>query len=210
MKNETRDDVWVGFPGCECLKDILIKCGYDNAHSLICLNENRLNQLEDNVDLNRSLIPMHLKCNHIEIYAEQVKFKLLLGHRAMLLQWSENLLQGQRNQTFGTTPDSSFRTNSAAFSPITQQIVLTALSNYNKLPNGRRFSDLLTNFSIYIYIMAGKACYEILAANLPLPTAGSISKFIVLDWMTFRLDIEFRIFHLVICSKVKCQLKLTR
>lgn len=176
FKDQTRgDDIWVEFPGCKCLKEILIKCGYDNGHSLICLNESNLNQLEDNVDQNRCLIPMHLKCNHVEIYAEQEKFKLLLGHRAMLLKWSENLLQSRN------LPDNQFSTNSAAFSPITRQIVLTALSNHNKLPNGRRYSDLLTNFAIYIYIMAGKACYEILAANLPLPTAGSISKFLMLD-----------------------------
>lgn len=179
FKDEARDNIWVGFPGCKCLKEILIKSGYDNGHSLICLNENNLNQLEDNVNQNRYLIPMHLKCDHVEVYAQQGKFNLLLGHRAMLLKWSENLVQVQRNQTFGAAPIRQFSTNDAAFSPVTRQIILTALSNYNKLPNGRRFPELLTNFAIYIYIMAGKACYEILAANLPLPTAGSISKLIV-------------------------------
>lgn len=56
--------------------------------------------------------------------------------------------------------------NHPAFQPVLRDIITASLSNYNKTPNTRRFSDLVMKFATYIYILAEKQCYEVLFSNL--------------------------------------------
>lgn len=89
----------------------------------------------------------------------------------MLLKWCQDLAE-ERDSL-----NESIDINSAAFSPIMVELIRSALKNQNKAPNARRFSEVIMNFSIYLYIMAGKACYEIISSNLPLPKANTISEY---------------------------------
>lgn len=140
------------------------------------LDGNHLNEIENYVK-HQHLENLDLNCDHVELYKQQEKFTILSGHRALLLNWCQNIqVQGQNNEP--TEPSfETFILNHPAFTPIMRVIFLTTLRNHKKSANARRFPDVLMNFSIYIYIMAGKASYEIICANIPLPKAGTISKF---------------------------------
>lgn len=160
------EGIWKEFPGCECLKIILINSGYDNLASLKSIDSVQLIELEKYVEDNRSIIH-GLSCNHKQIYEKKI-FEFLPGHRVLILKWCVDELK--------MIPTEKITENHPAFSPILREIIHCALSNHIKPPNRHRFSEMLMNFSIYIYIMAGKAAYEILCANLPLPKAKTISK----------------------------------
>lgn len=174
---------WNDFPCCVCLKSVLINFGYDNISSLMCINDEELTKLEKYVEEDRS-ITKEITCEHAKSYGTSTQFKFLPGHRAVLLDWCQNKLHSDEE-------NSTFTIKNAAFSPILRETIASALSNHSKPPNTHRFSKLLMQFAIYIYIMAGKACYEILCANLPLPKSGTVSKFFRFnfssstDWATF-------------------------
>lgn len=172
------DILWKTFPGCVCAKKILIESGYDNKCSLLCLNEDKLNELEDQIGRDGRMPIRGLRCDHSNIYDGQQKFKILLGHRLLILKWCHDLIEGEDSS------NETFKINHPAFSQIMVEIIHSALTNHNKTRNIRRFSDLLMQFSIYLYIMAGKACYEIICANLPLPKANTISTYSCVDIST--------------------------
>lgn len=168
------DEIWKNFPGCECLKKILINSGYDNIPSLMCINGEQLTNLEKHVKENRWMTE-ELTCEHVKSYGKSIEFKFLPGHRVTLLDWCQNKCNVPLDVP--TIETSAFTVEHAAFSPIVREIIANALSNHQKPANSHRFSQILMDFSIYIYIMAGKACYEILCANLPLPKSGTVGKF---------------------------------
>lgn len=169
--DKLQDKLWNNFPGCKCLKSVLINSGYDNIPSLMCVSDEQLTNLEKHVEENR-WITDELTCSHAKSYGTLTKFQFLPGHRVTLLDWCQNKLTCNEpdNET------SKFTVDNAAFSPVLRELIAYALSNHQKPPNSHRFSQLLMDFSIYIYIMAGKACYEILCANLPLPKSGTVGK----------------------------------
>lgn len=140
------------------------------------LNESVLDELYKSVDEN---IIESFECQHKEIYKEmyrtQNKFNLLPGHKIQILELAT---RQSKKQTAMQSDDDLFSINAGFFSPIMREIVYSAKSNHNKHPNARRYSDLLTDFSMYNYIMAGRECYEVLSANLPIPKAGTLRNFI--------------------------------
>lgn len=165
--------IWTQFPGCECLKSILSSFGYDNPYSLKCLNTNTtLIELEEQVQKNNSIIG-RFTCEHAERYKLSTKFEFLAGHRALLLNWCQNL----NNPVSKQDDIDAFINKNPAFSTILKEIIKSALANHGKPPNTKRFSQTLMDFSVYIFIMAGRACYNVLSANLPIPKTGTICKF---------------------------------
>lgn len=162
--------MWKTFPGCICSKQILIRNGYENIHSLLNINKDKLDRLEIEVEKNREIIN-ELKCDHSKIYDTQPKFKILLGHRSLIIQWCEELSKCHNSR------NESELINNPAFSKILTEMVRSAVTNQKKEPNARRFSKLLMDFSLYLYIMAGKACYEVISFNLPIPKANTISMY---------------------------------
>lgn len=146
-----------------------MNCGFDSPDYLNYLKENNINELEEYINKDRKILDISgLNCLHINTYLSQQTFKLLPFHRILVLNWSHT-------EPVNTSKD-SFNIDNPAFSPILKEMIRAALSNYNKLPTNNRFSDQLMNYSLYLYIMSGKACYEILCANLPMPKASTIRK----------------------------------
>lgn len=168
-----KDDtsVWVDFPACACLKHILCRTGYDNVSSLKCLNQSNLTDLEQYIEQNREVIgDVTLECNHIQNYKMQKPFKFLPGHKQVLLNWCQNVISD------AIITEDKFSLNHPALQPVLREIIIASISNYNKSANIRRFSNLLMKFATYIYILAGKQCYEVLCSNLTLPKSGTICK----------------------------------
>lgn len=133
-----------------------------------------MNELEEEVNKNRQVI-QKLDCKHASNYASQEKFHFLLGHRSLILKWSGELME--KNENLNET----IQLNNPCFSPILVELIRSALTNRDKTPNARRFSDILMQFSVYLYIMAGKSCYEIISSNLPIPKSYTIMKHIYMD-----------------------------
>lgn len=142
------------------------------------MNEKCLNELEEHVNENRQIlgqIIQSLDCDHANLYGALKRFQLLPGHRALFLSWCEIQRQSLDQIEHAENSRESLL-NNPAFSIILVEIIRSALNNHTKSPNARRFSKLLMNFCIYLYIMAGKACYELISANLPIPKAKTIRK----------------------------------
>lgn len=139
--------------------------------SLKLLNENNLDRLEKAIDEEREVL-LNLNCAHAETYKGQKKFKFLTGHRIVILKWCETL----NDESHQASSNETFNVNHPAFSPIMRCLILDTMNNFGKPPNTNRYAKLLMDFSIYIYIMAGKATYEILSKNMALPAPSTIGK----------------------------------
>lgn len=147
------------------------KCGFDSPQFLDCIDEKNLDDLEKYVDQDRTILENpNLKCQHISIYVNQSKFSFLPMHRIILLNWSSHFTNSKESD------QNLINIEHPAFSPILRAMIRTALSNYDKYPHNNRFPELLFDFSIYLYIMSGRACYETISANLPLPKAGTVGE----------------------------------
>lgn len=159
------------FPGCDCLRQVLCKCGFDNILSLKCVDGNKLEEIESYIEKNRSMtINFFFKCSHKEVYTKMMKFEFLPGHKAVILKWCSELQPYK--------PSNEFDVDHPAFTPMLKEIITSALSNYKKAANARRYTRLIINFCTYIHILAGKASYEVLCENLLLPKSDTICKFI--------------------------------
>lgn len=133
------------------------------------MTEANLIDLENYISENKSIVEnINAECLHIKNYQDGKKFKFLPGHKTIILNLSQGI---NRDINLSTN---SIMIENPAFSPLLRSLIKTALNNYEKIPTQKIYPDLLKDFSIYLYIMAGKACYEVIAANLPLPSAGTI------------------------------------
>lgn len=97
-------------------------------------------------------------------------FKFKPGHKAFIAGLPKQIqLIKEANK--------SEHTNNHSFSYILKTLIDTAVSNSEKNPNGFRYNEIIRSFSTYIYLHCGKACYETLCANLPIPSAYSVCEF---------------------------------
>lgn len=159
---------WNQIRVCDCLKNMLMLCGFDNVLSLKSINAQSVNMMETYLKSRVNFIENLPKC-HGEIYRRQANFCLLPAHRLSILaipQCLENSLK--------STDANSFSLNHPGFSMILRELIESALRNHNKDPQAHRYSEVLRNFCMYIYIMAGRSLYEMLSANLPLPKVSTI------------------------------------
>lgn len=145
------------------MKEIFQKNGFDSPEYLSELTEVHLNSLEDAINQNRTNFGyVSTGCEHMQFYNDNSRnFMFLPGHRLFLLKFSKSM-------------HSSISFEHPAFSILLQNMIQTALNNHGKSSSNNRYPELLMDFAIYIYIMAGKASYEVISANLPMPSAVTI------------------------------------
>lgn len=139
---------------------ILEKCGFDSQLALQSIDYDVIAEIEEFVNEDRSILK-NTSYEHIE------NFKFKPGHRMFLL----NLATRMQLWT-----DTKIEANPSNFSYILRTFIETADGNFGKHPKGCRFNEVNRDFSTYIYLMCGKACYETLSANLPIPKANTIRK----------------------------------
>lgn len=159
------------------LKLILSMCGYDNE---LCLRTFAASDIEDIENfMNDTNSYRELSDN---IYRKQTTFKILPGHRKILLEVTKTF--GETKSTSkcecGRSKDAekeaSTGTKPKKYSTILQEIIHSADTNAEKSPEARRYTENLQNFSRFIYMLCGKLCYEFLSANLPLPAYSTIGQ----------------------------------
>lgn len=144
----------------DVLINVLKESGYSTQFSIEQMNTQLIDKLEEYVKR---------KLGHL---FEKSFDGFLPGHRATLLGLPKlvndyALLTKNAEKSL----EKSMSSQDGDFSFILQQLVSTAKSNADKDFRHRRFSEALQNFSMILYIMGGKAAYEILSSNIPLPQA---------------------------------------
>lgn len=145
------------------LSQILVGSGYDTLLSMQSLDLEAICEIESFVNTDRSIIKG-------TSYENQEYFRLKPGHRRFLIQLAEKI----RDKNICITD----KHHSSDFSYVLKRLIETAEANSHKHPKQCRYSEEIRYFATYIYLMCGKNCYEVLSANLPLPKANTICKYL--------------------------------
>lgn len=159
----------------KCIKVFLVNCGYDTIISIKNISVNSINEIENEINTNAKHIIQQLDCCYSEFYKKQSTFKLLQGHRDLILSLPK-LIEEYRD------PDEILIQNVSqhpGISVILREMIQIAIKNY-KLPEKRAvYSDIIRYFSTYIFILCGRSTYKVLRDNLPLPSISTVCKFLV-------------------------------
>lgn len=94
------------------------------------------------------------------------------GHKSAIIH-----LANQTKLLEKVEADVNMQYKMSDFSLILKTFIETAESNYGRDPKGFRYNDINRYFSTFVYLFCGRACYETLSANLPIPQADTIRKF---------------------------------
>lgn len=146
------------------VKVILMRSGFDTKTALLCLNEESIIEIEQFVDENRDV----LKGTTYENITNEFKFKP--GHKIFILRLPDKLKDLEKIGCVNNEP------KVFDFSFVLKTFIETAEKNDGKKSKGFRYNDVNRYFSTYIYLLCGRACYETLSANLPIPQASTIRK----------------------------------
>lgn len=149
----------------EVLIKILTATGFDTKCALDLLTEKSIAEIEGYVNANRATIAN-------TTYEKKLNFKFLPGHRSILLSFPKKI------QSFNEKSNEISYCDSSDFSFILKSLIETVESNAGKHPKAVRYNEVVKYFSLYIYLHCGRACYETLSANLPIPKANTICEFI--------------------------------
>lgn len=160
----------------QCIKIILQKSGYDSEMSLTALNENNLSEIELHIQKNHREIFTNLDCCHSQTYRNQREFKLLPGHKGFILKIPEKLNSNPRPHSLSMICQQLVERSSGlpTITNLLKELLEVAVKNENKSKTQYRYSDVIQFFSIYVYILSGRNCYEILSNNLPMPKVPTI------------------------------------
>lgn len=99
-------------------------------------------------------------------------FEFKPGHKVFLLQLPTKikLLKKEKHEQSSVSEKYNF-------SHVLKTFIDTSQANFGKNPKGYRYNETNRHFSTFIYLLCGRACYETLHANLPIPTANTIREF---------------------------------
>lgn len=141
---------------------ILSECGFDTRVSISCITPDTIKEIEEYVNVNPSILS-NTSYNCVS------NFKLKPGHISYILNLPNRMKQ--------FNCDGKEECKMSDFSHMLRAFVKAAENNFGKHPNGFRYNDSCRYFSTFIYLMSGRACYETLSANLPIPEANTICKY---------------------------------
>lgn len=139
---------------------ILEACSFDTEDSLLSINEEILAEIEQYANEDRTVL------NNTS-YEQVNNFKFKPGHKVFIMNLPRRIRQLNEKK-------SNELAKMLHFPQILKTFVETAQCNLGKHPNARRYNETNRFFSTFIYLMCGKACYETLSANLPIPQAQTI------------------------------------
>lgn len=147
-----------------CLKKVLTVCGYDTFSSITGIQNESILDIEKIMDGNFHATIQSFDCSHADYYKNLAEFKFLPGH--------SDFLRGISKYKF-TTVQNEYSRNTE------YQPILQGMLDYLRQSTGKthaKYSDLIRYFATYIFLKAGRSCYEFLRINLPLPSSKTICK----------------------------------
>lgn len=153
------------------MKRPLILCGYDSLFSLREINESKIDKIENHITVNHMETIKTFNCCHSNYYKNLTTFRFLPGHASIisaLPKYIENYKIAYQSSNFELNGRYSF---------ILEEMVRTAESNLFKDSNHATYSDTIRYFATYIFLLCGRSCYEMLRANLPLPSTKTICEY---------------------------------
>lgn len=158
-----------------CVKKILIFSAYECANSLRLLNEEKIVEIEKYVsDFGRSIID-ELNCCHSEKYRNQRTFKFLPGHRSLLMShvsYAKKISEINFDKKVADLPKQC----DEPYSVVLREWIKSAQINSKKPKNQASYSDVIRYFCTFVYLTGGRASYDILQRNLPIPSTKTIRK----------------------------------
>lgn len=152
------------------------------------MNEISIPQIEDYVNSNgnKDFIELveNLNCCHSKEYKSSITnktFTFLPGHKSLILRVAEIVANSTFSKEETVQSQMTHLWNEVErFAPalpkMLKELVQTALINSQTSPNFNRYSDILKYFAIYVYLLSGKQCYEVLCSNFAMPAASTIGK----------------------------------
>ncbi|XP_031623022.1 uncharacterized protein LOC116340587 [Contarinia nasturtii] len=150
----------------KCVVDILKALEFTNVVALKEINSETVKQIEEFCNENPEVLGHSL----IGTVYEKVKpFKFLLGHRLVILQLPNYCKSIENNRS-----NDDLLTDST----IMRALKENARINLNRPESGKRYNTTSKTYAIYLYLMGGKALYESICANLPLPKADTVLKYV--------------------------------
>lgn len=173
-----QDTFWSQFSGCNCIRHFLMECAFDNEYALKCINDAVIETIQNHINQNRHIL-QGIECCHKTIYSNQKTFKLLPGHILFLKSLPDEIKSIALVNNIQPSIQHNLNSKNPAYSSVLNEMTRCAIENFNEdesYPRRPQFSKTLTNFSVYQYLIGGKACYKFLAENLPIPRATSIGK----------------------------------
>lgn len=171
----------------EFLKLLLSISGYDTLISIKQFTSPKITNLEqwinDNFHANyEPLVKLfgNNAFNEIALYKnifeQKRNFTFLPGHRDILLNLPKMITEMQTKKSEpGVT---SKKDNLPKYSAILTKLIESANKNFNKSKNAYTYNDTIKFFSTYVFLLYGRACYETLCHNLPIPSTKTIRKYI--------------------------------
>lgn len=148
---------------------ILEESGFDTKTSLLNIDASTIMEIEEFVNKNRQILAK-------TSFDGSQTFRFKPGHKKFILNLSihfstqfesTNIVRnGQQDDDYND------------FSYILKSLIDVAKLNSRRDPKGFRYNESIQYFATYIYLLCGRACYEALSANLPIPQANTIRKFI--------------------------------
>lgn len=144
--------------------NILERSGFDTKCSISSIDVNTIATIEQYAVEDRTVLE-NTSYEHVK------NFKFKPGHRIFILD-----LPNQIKRLNEMESDDKEQYNSSNFSYMLKTLIDTAQRNSMRNPKGFRYNEAVRYFATYIYLLCGKACYETLSANLPIPQASTICR----------------------------------
>lgn len=176
----TKLEVLTGDNLPECLKKILIFCGYNTMLSLQNISPQSIPEIERFINENQlgRGITKSFDCCCSETYSEQEKFHLLPGHKAVIIALPEIVKKHQEQSRYEIPAYLPF---------ILREFIQTAENNKDR--NIPTYSEALKSFATFLFVKCGRSGYEFLSQNLPLPCTNTIREFAYLSLPSMLLSV---------------------
>lgn len=151
----------------EIVTHILKKSGFDCRTTLALINLETIAEIEEYVNENCEILVG-------SSFENMVPFSFLPGHRIILRNMFEYMDQLKNSES-----NIERKMDLSQFPYLLKCFIETAQSHANKSVKAFRYSEHIQSFSTLIYMMCGKSCFETLTANLPIPKASTVRKFLI-------------------------------
>lgn len=161
----------------ECLVEFLKASGFDTELAIEHIDTNTIHEIETFVETNRVIFDNLLSKS---IYKSIQPFKFAPGHR-ILLKKIPGLISSIKNDKL----ELKTARNTPIHSIVLRALLEMAEKNSPDHPKANRYNTIIQWFSVYIFLLCGRSCYETLSTNLPIPQASTICKLIYVFTISF-------------------------